>query len=48
MSIPGLPAIPTTPMANSALVDAAHAAGLYVILGIVLNHTGDVSDLEDL
>jgi glycosidase len=25
-----------------ALVDAAHAAGLYVILDIVLNHTGDV------
>src|SRR5277367_1636529 len=25
-----------------ALVDAAHQAGLYVILDIVLNHTGDV------
>ena len=25
-----------------ALVDAAHAQGLYVIFDIVLNHTGDV------
>jgi len=30
------------------LVDAAHAAGLYVILDIVLNHTGDLFNYEGM
>jgi glycosidase len=32
----------------AALIDQAHARGLYVILDIVLNHTGDVFAYQDL
>src|SRR6478752_9029676 len=31
-----------------ALVDEAHASGIYVILDIVINHTGDVFEYEGI